>query len=146
MNSENKIVPRILLIDDDASLVQVMIKMVKKWGYEMTVATNGEEGMLKAQEERPDLVILDVMMPGMNGWTFIQKFKSIPQYNKIPVIFLTALKTPKERIKGLQLGANDYIQKPFYFDELRVRVDNLLKTTATENAQESDPSTSGNLK
>ena len=136
--------PLILLIDDDRGLVTVMQQMAKKWGYAIETASNGEEGILKAQGKRPNLVILDVMMPGMNGWTFVQKFKSTPGNSSIPVIFLTALRSPKERVKGFQLGADDYLQKPFYFDELKMRVDNLIKRQA--KPEETEKVLKGSLK
>ena len=117
----------ILVIDDDKMIVHAVQKRLEKAGYKILTAFDGHEGALKVRQEQPDLIILDVMMPNVDGWTFIKQLRASAQYSLIPVIFLTALAKAEDRLKGFQLGADDYLTKPFKPEELEYRVQNVLK-------------------
>jgi CheY-like chemotaxis protein len=95
--------------------------------HEVLTASDGEEGLATAQGTRPDLIILDVMMPKMDGWTFIKQLRSMPDFAFVPVLFLTALDSSKDRVLGFRLGADDYLPKPFQAEELVVRVATALR-------------------
>ncbi|HZN61511.1 MAG TPA: response regulator [Planctomycetota bacterium] len=113
---------RILVVDDDEWILRMVSTVLRSEKYELMTASNGEEGLATAQSTRPDLIILDVMMPKMDGWTFIKQLRSMPEFGFVPVIFLTALDSSKDRVLGFRLGADDYLPKPFQAEELVVRV------------------------
>jgi CheY-like chemotaxis protein len=118
---------RILIVDDDPWILRMVSTLLEKRGYGIFTAEDGEEGVLKADQARPDLIITDVMMPRMDGWQMVRALRSRPELAFIPVIFLTALGGEEDRIKGFRLGADDYLAKPFRFEELDLRVQNALK-------------------
>lgn len=122
--------PRILVIDDDdwtLRMIRLILNTLKNRGYRIVTASDGEEGLDKAQSEKPDLIITDVLMPRMNGWTLIRRLRSMPDFAFVPVIFLTSLDSSKDRIQGFRLGADDYLPKPFLPEELDVRVATALE-------------------
>jgi signal transduction histidine kinase len=100
---------RMLVIDDDPSVCELMTRLCGKEGYEVVTAGNGEEGLKLAREKRPNLITLDVMMPGMDGWTVLKTLKADPQLSSIPVVMMTIA---DDRARGLALGAADYLVKP----------------------------------
>jgi signal transduction histidine kinase/ActR/RegA family two-component response regulator len=106
---------RMLVIDDDPSVCELMTRLCGKEGYEVVTAANGEDGLKLAREKEPNLITLDVMMPGMDGWTVLKKLKSDPQLSKIPVVMITIA---DERERGMALGAADYLVKPVDRDRL----------------------------
>ncbi len=122
----NMIMPekfKILIIDDTMLNTQVLsIMLSKKNQFEVIVAENGVNGIKKATEEQPDLILLDIMMPGIDGFDTCQKLKSELKTKEIPVIFMSALSTIDDKIKGFKVGAVDYITKPFQFEEVLVRI------------------------
>jgi len=101
--------------------------VLEKRGYEVETAADGMEAFEKAQLNPPDLVVTDVMMPNMDGWQLVKALRSQPEFAFVPVIFLTALGSDDDRIRGFRLGADDYLPKPFRFEELDLRVANTLK-------------------
>ena len=113
---------RILIVDDTKELLQVISQRLKSWGYEVLTASTGEEGLRIASEQLPDLVLLDVMMPKLKGRDACARLKADPKTKHIPVIFLTALQLPDHVKAGLDVGADDYIVKPFEPDELKERI------------------------
>ncbi|MBT8385967.1 MAG: response regulator, partial [Ignavibacteria bacterium] len=117
----------LLLIIDDNSDVRNYVKGYLKEDYRIRGAVNGEEGLNKALELIPDLIISDVMMPKMNGFELCDKVKSDERTSHIPVVLLTAKATDKDKIEGLETGADDFIMKPFDAKELQVRVKNLIE-------------------
>lgn len=117
--------PCVLTIDDD-EWIQRLIKSALKKDYRIISAANGKEGFLQAQKEKPDLIVLDIMMPEMDGWELIKKLRSDPEFILTPIIFLTALDSPEDRVRGLKLGASDYMSKPFNSQELAARVHKLI--------------------
>ena len=111
---------RILIVDDEARIVNFLSSKLKASGYEVLTATNGLEGLEQAQAQEPDMIILDVLMPKMNGFEML---KELRVFSAVPVIILTAKGTDVDTIKGLQLGADDYLPKPFNPDELVARIE-----------------------
>ena len=121
---------KILLVDDDPDLVEAT-SIVLRTKYEVITATEGEEGIRKAKEENPDLIILDVIMPVKDGFTAAEQLKKDPQLSEIPIIMLTSYAERKGETnipasKGMMLEAEDYIEKPVKPDELLKRVEELL--------------------
>jgi two-component system, OmpR family, alkaline phosphatase synthesis response regulator PhoP len=118
---------KILLVDDEPDIIEFLNYNLEKAGYEVLVGANGKEA-LKLLEKKPDLVILDIMMPEMNGFEVYEKIRSNNHFNTIPIIFLTAKSGESDEIKGLEIGASDYIQKPISPKKLLARVElNLRK-------------------
>jgi two-component system response regulator RegX3 len=116
--------PHILLIDDDRSLTDPLKVALENAGYEVSVAHDGRSGLDLALETQPDVIVLDVMMPVLNGWEVCQ---SIREHSPVPIIMLTALDDRTDRIRGLELGADDYLVKPFGFLELHAHIKAMLR-------------------
>ena len=110
---------KILLVEDEEDVVQLLTFRFEQEGYEVLTAANGVEGLQVLQQEHPQLVVLDVMMPRMNGW---ETCKRIRQYSDVPIIMLTALGRETDKVRGLELGADDFVTKPFSLAELVARV------------------------
>lgn len=115
---------KILVVDDEEHLTSLVQAYLVKDGYQAVIAHDGQEGLSAARRENPDLIILDVMMPEMDGYDFLRNFR---KDNQTPVILLTAKVEENERVVGLELGADDYITKPFYPRELMARVKAVLR-------------------
>ena len=113
---------RILLVDDTEDILLVVSRRLTSWGYEAFTASSGEEGLKLAEEHVPDLILLDIMMPKMKGRDVCARLKADPKTAKIPVIFLTALGLADHIKAGMDLGAEDYIVKPFEPAELKKRI------------------------
>lgn len=115
---------RILIVDDDPEILSVVRRGLAYEGYTVDTAADGTEALAKAREREPDLVILDIMMPVMDG---IEVAKRLRQGSDVPIIMLTAKGTVADKVAGLGSGADDYLVKPFAFDELLARVKALLR-------------------
>ena len=122
--------PRILVVDDDPWILKMVTTVLGKGGHEIHMARNGKEGLEKAKTIDPDLVITDIMMPEMDGWDLVRTIRATPGLSMVPVIFLTALSDDDDRIQGFRLGADDYLGKPFRFDELELRVEKAFRSKA----------------
>jgi len=120
----------ILVIDDEPLNLQVLESMLVPLGYDVVLAKNGGEGLKKIGEERPDLILLDVMMPGMSGFEVAKRVKDGPGTAIIPIVMVTALREVSDRVKALESGADDFLTKPVDKTELRARVRSLLKVKA----------------
>ncbi|GAH62358.1 unnamed protein product, partial [marine sediment metagenome] len=123
---------KILLIDDDADFVESTKIVLESKPYEVIVAYEGDEGLRKAREEKPDLILLDIIMPVKDGFTAAEQFKKDPQLSKIPVVMLTSYSSRRAGTsipvsRGLELEAEDYIDKPVSPDELLRRIERYLK-------------------
>ncbi len=114
---------RILLVDDNPTNLQVLFQTLEGRGYEMLVATTGEDALSVAAEALPDLILLDIMMPGIDGFETCRRLKSDPATLGSTIIFMSALDDTKDKVRGLDLGAVDYITKPFQAEEVIARVD-----------------------
>jgi len=111
---------RILVVDDEERIVNFLTSKLKASGYEVLTASDGVKGLEQAQAQEPDLIVLDLLMPRMNG---LEMLKELRSFSAVPVIILTAKGEDADRIKGLQLGADDYLPKPFNPDELVARIE-----------------------
>jgi len=118
---------RILLVEDDVDLGNLLSQYLDLQGFKTVLARDGEEGYNKFSEEDFDVCVLDIMMPGMDGFSLAKKIKN--RNPNVPFLFLTAKSQKEDKIKGLKLGADDYICKPFEVDELILRIKNILKRT-----------------
>ena len=122
---------RILIIEDDEAIVRVLRRALAYDGYLVDVALDGETGLVLARDTHPDLVILDWMLPGMDGLEVCQRLRA---GGNVPVLMLTAKDTTADRVQGLDAGADDYLVKPFEIEELSARVRALLRRTQPERA------------
>jgi len=118
---------KILIIDDTDFMVKLISDILQEAGYEVIVASEGVEGLLKVRSEKPDLIILDIVMPGMDGFEVCRILRDDESNNLMPIIMLTAQDDEDNKLTGLELGADDYIVKPFNPRELLCRVRNTLK-------------------
>jgi two-component system copper resistance phosphate regulon response regulator CusR len=116
---------RILIIEDEPKTAAYLSKGLKESGFTVDVAHDGQEGLFLVTSSGYDLIILDVMLPKLDGWSIITCIRKMK--NEIPVLFLSAFDEIKDRVKGLELGADDYLVKPFAFAELLARVRTLLR-------------------
>ena len=123
--------PKVLLIDDDAALTGMLTEFLKGEGFETAAAFNGQEGAVAALDPTLDAVILDVMMPDISGIETLQRIRAA---SSVPVIMLTAKDAEEDRVAGLELGADDYIAKPYYARELLARLKALLRRQRTARA------------
>ncbi len=119
----------ILVIEDDPDLVQLLRMELTKHHYRVRVAVDGQKGLAEAQGRPPHLIILDLMLPKLDGWEVCRVLKSDPRTKAIPLMILTVLGQEEYRLKGLELGADDYLAKPFSVRELMARVKALLRRT-----------------
>ena len=117
---------RILIVDDEPRILNFLTTKLHTSGYEVITANNGVSAIEQAQAQEPDLIVLDVVMPRMDGF---QTLKELRTFSSVPVIFLSARGTDVDRIKGLGLGADDYLAKPFSPDELVARIDAVRRRT-----------------
>lgn len=130
----------LLIVDDNPTNIKLLYDLLKEHGFRILVAKDGQSAIEKLEVANPDLVLLDVMMPGIDGFTTCQIVKSNPKYQDLPIIFMTALSENENKVKGLSLGAVDYVTKPFQPDELLARVNlhlklyHLTKELAEKNA------------
>ena len=130
---------KILIVDDEKSIVDILSFNLKKEGFEILEAYDGEKGYELALKEKPDLILLDLMLPIMDGFTVCRKVR---EKSSVPILMITAKEEEVDKVLGLELGADDYITKPFSTRELMARVKaNLRRTSAEEEAHRS----TGNL-
>lgn len=132
MKPEQKRNIRILIVDDTSVNIQVVASILKPEGYILSFARNGVSALKIVERKQIDLVLLDIMMPGMDGYEVCQKLKANDQTKDIPVIFLTAKTDPDSIIKGFEMGVVDYVTKPFNGSELLARVNTHLKLKITQ--------------
>ena len=121
---------KILVVDDDKAINELIKVNLELQGYEVVQAFNGTEGFALAKQEEPSLVVLDVMMPEVDGYTVAQRIRQCQEIADTPIIMLTALSELNDKVSGFNIGVDDYLTKPFEIEELIVRVRALLKRTA----------------
>ena len=119
--------PRILVIDDDLIARETFAELLMMEGYETAVAADGLEGLTAVPNFDPDIILLDVMMPIIDGYSVCRRLKSNPQWQHIPVILVTALDSQADKLRGLEAGADDFLSKPIDRTELRARMRTLLR-------------------
>jgi len=127
---------RILIIEDEADLADLLGYNLRKAGYRADVAADGNAGLKRAMDERPDLVILDIMMPHLSGLQVARLLRTDPKTTSIPILMLTAKGEETDQIAGLQVGADDYVTKPFSMKLLLARVEALLRRNRSQSAAE----------
>ena len=124
---------RILVVDDEQSILELLVMVLQDAGYAVSAASDGREAIVRALQERPDVIILDILMPGLDGWQTCEHLLSHDQTASIPIIFLTARARSEDQLRGWHAGCFDYITKPFEVDELLRRV-----AAATASAAETE--------
>jgi len=117
---------RILVIEDEANILLSLVFVLEREGYTVRTATTGQEGLAALRAERPDLVILDLMLPDISGYDLCQQLRRDPAFAAVPILMLTARAQEAERHKGLAVGATDYVTKPFRVADLLARVARLV--------------------
>ncbi|MCG8453097.1 MAG: response regulator [Spirochaetales bacterium] len=117
---------QVLYVEDNADLRTYVSRMLDSLGHQVTVASNGLDGWNQVQEHHPDIVVSDVMMPGMNGFQLVEKIKTTTDTQKIPIVLITAKSEAESRIEGLTIGADDYMGKPINLRELDARIKNIV--------------------
>jgi len=125
---------KILLIDDEARLLEVMKTSLEIEGYDVITAMTGERGLASAEVDQPDMIILDIMMPDIDGWEICRRLRANQQTKYIPIIMLTALDEPHHVVKGFESGADDYLAKPFDNAELFARIKSVLSRASKDLA------------
>lgn len=119
--------PKILVVDDDELLRDLLEFKLRSRGYEVELAEDGEAGLTAASASPPDLIVLDGMMPGLDGFQVLQRLSDSGETRDVPVIMLTARRQEQDVVAGLSLGAQDYLVKPFLPDELVLRIQRILR-------------------
>jgi len=117
---------RILVVDDDVTLRELLADALEREGFTILRAGNGEEGVAAALAGKPDLVISDIVMPGMNGWELCETLRTIPSTKAVPFLFLSTLDQTPDKLLALRLGADDYLTKPFHLDAILTKVQQLI--------------------
>jgi DNA-binding response OmpR family regulator len=120
---------RILVVDDEPDVLELVVFHLEKEAYRVDVADTGDRALKMARENLPSLLVLDLMLPGINGLEICRLLKRDPKTRDIPILMLTARASEEDRVKGLELGAHDYVTKPFSPRELVLRIKNLLRLT-----------------
>jgi adenylate cyclase len=124
---------KVLVVDDTPNNVKLLSDLLSVKGYAVATATNGEEGLTKIASEKPDLVLLDVMMPGLSGYEVCQRIRANSETALLPVVLVTSLDPQQERVKGIEAGADDFLSKPINQPELFARVRSLLRVKALQD-------------
>jgi two-component system response regulator VicR len=119
---------RILVVDDEPPIVDMLTYNLERANYEVVIARDGEEALVRARQERPDLIILDLMLPRLDG---LEVCRALRRERDVPIIMLTARDSEVDRVVGLELGADDYVVKPFSIRELMARVKSVLRRSAS---------------
>lgn len=121
--------PKILLVDDEPSLVKIVSRRLEAEGFRVCTATDGEEALRQVEAERPDLIVLDVMLPKLNGYEVCRKLKWDLKYQKIPILLFTAKALERDEKFGFEAGADGYVRKPFRAPELLEKIRTLLSAS-----------------
>ncbi|MDS1030180.1 response regulator transcription factor [Bacillota bacterium LX-D] len=122
----------ILVVDDDAKITAFLRRSLEYEGYQVSVAYDGFSGLKEAQKGQADLIILDLMLPGMDGFKICEEIRS---FSSVPILMLTAKDEIKDRVKGLNVGADDYLVKPFALEELLARIKALFRRSGKDTAK-----------
>jgi two-component system alkaline phosphatase synthesis response regulator PhoP len=118
---------RILVVDDEIYIVHILEFTLTMEGYEVLTAADGEEALRRLEQDRPDLVVLDIMMPKVDGYEVLRRIRADEEFRQLPVILLSAKGRPVDRDTGLEIGADDYIVKPFSPRRLLEKIQDLLE-------------------
>jgi len=127
---------RLLIVEDDFDIAKMLQIYFNSLGYEIFLAPRGSEALGKTRQNMPHLIILDIMLPDIDGYEVCRCLRTQPRTSRIPIIFLTHKDERSDKIQGLELGADDYVTKPFDIEELRLRVKNAIARSERENLTE----------
>jgi two-component system, OmpR family, KDP operon response regulator KdpE len=122
----------ILIIEDEPEFADLVELWMTRTGYRVITAASGRDGLRRFYDERPDLIILDVALPGLDGWQLIERFREI---SRVPILMVTARGSEADKVRGLKLGADDYVTKPLSLPELLARVEAALRRAATNSPE-----------
>jgi len=122
---------KVLIVDDDTNICELLRLYLEKEGYDIAVANDGEAAVAQASEIKPDIILLDIMLPRLDGW---QVCRAIRKFSDVPIIMITAKGETFDKVLGLELGADDYVVKPFEAKEVVARVKAVLRRSATDDA------------
>lgn len=128
----------ILAIDDDELVSRTLQRTLKLYGFQVMVARSGAEGLQLARRHPPDMLILDVIMPGLDGYQVARQVRGDPLLKELPILFLTAKIKDEDKIEGFRAGADDYMTKPFNVEELHLRVRAILRRVSADNGSSND--------
>jgi two-component system, OmpR family, response regulator len=141
--TENDRIPQVLVVDDEPNIRELVQVALKFHGCSVTTAASGKEALRQAEATRPDLIVLDVMMPGMDGFEVCRRLRAAG--NEVPVIFLTARDTSSDTVTGLAIGGDDYVTKPFSVEALVARVRAVLRRASRASAADGASPAAGPL-
>lgn len=136
---------KVLVIDDEKYIVELLKFNLEVDNYEVSYSYDGFDGFIKAKESKPDLILLDWMLPNISGIEVLKKIRSDKDLKDVPVIMLTAKNMENDKVEGLDVGADDYITKPFSIKELMARINSVLRRYNTNNTDNQDVLTVGDL-
>ncbi|PIV28600.1 MAG: response regulator receiver protein, partial [Anaerolineae bacterium CG03_land_8_20_14_0_80_58_20] len=134
---------KILIVDDDVDTLRLVGLMLQRQGYQITAATNGQQGLDKAVEEQPDLILLDVMMPDMDGYEVTRQLRQNPVTSDTPILMFTAKTQLDDKVAGFEVGADDYLTKPTHPSELQAHVKALLSRSGQREKKSAAPDKAG---
>ena len=123
---------RLLVVDDEPNILELLSVSLRFAGFEVDTATNGADALQKVRELAPDLLVLDVMLPGLDGFAVASRLRS--NGDQVPIVFLTAKDATEDRVQGLTLGGDDYVTKPFSLEEVVARIRSVLRRTSGSGA------------
>lgn len=139
-------IDRVLVVDDEKEIVALVAYHLAKAGYQVVTASNGQDALEHARREQPSLVVLDLMLPGMSGFDVLEQLRADDRTKDVAILMLTARREEPDRIRGLSLGADDYLTKPFSPEELVLRVAAILRRTRSAPSTSADMLTVGPMK
>lgn len=127
---------KILIVEDDTNIRQGLVEALSREGYTLIAAENGKAALIQYQQEKPDFIILDIMMPELDGYAVCREIRKLDEW--IPIVFLSAKDEEIDRVVGLELGADDYISKPFGIHEIRARIKTIARRCLSHQATQAD--------
>jgi len=135
-STDNQPASTVLVIDDEENIIELIKLGLKYEGFQVESAPDGPQGLAAAQRQNPDLIILDLMLPGMDGLEVCRRLRTNPTTRDIPILMVTAKDEVRDRVAGLDTGADDYLPKPFSFEELVARIRAILRRQSRSKTED----------